>query len=177
MKKFKYFFQILLISKVNVNFIPTLVNVYPKIAAVGMLEERLDNENIDYDIYIEHNKLAIKAMQTGEDNGFIKIITKKGTYQILGAMVISPKADELINELATMIKLDINLDQVEQCAFVNSTFNEVILHIAQAAKFKKKSKSKQFAMLKNPVDIDRNDKMIFGYMSKGHTTFGPATFK
>ncbi len=142
-----------------------------------MMEERLDQENIDYDIYIEHNKLAVKSLLSGEDRGFYKILTKKGTYEIIGSLIINPNADELINEVALAIKLGIKLNHVEKMAFVNVTNNEMLLHIAQAAKYKKKSKGKQFSLLKNPVDIDHNDKLVFGYLAKGHTTFGPAHFK
>ena len=140
-----------------------------------MTEEQLDQENIDYNIYIKYAKSAVKSLIAGEDGGFVKIISKKGSYEILGALVISPKADELINEIALLVKLGIKLNQIEKAVFVNGTYSETLLHIAQAAKYKKHCKGKQFELLKNSVDIDLNDKLVFGYLSKGHTTFGPVS--
>ena len=163
--------------KINANYIPIIINTYPKIAAVGIMEDQLDEEKIDYDIYIEHNKLSVKSITMGEDTGFNKIITKKGTYDILGALIINSKADELINEVSLAIRLGIKLNQFEKVIFIDGTYNETFLHISQAAKYKNHSNGKQFLLLKNPVDIDHNDKLVFGYLSKGHTTFGPAYFQ
>ncbi len=159
------------------DFIPIVINVYPRIAAVGVLEERLDQENIDYDIYIEHNQSAVRPLLNNEDRGFIKVLTKKGTYEILGALIISAKAGELINEVAMFLRLGIKLNQIHKSVFVMGTYNESFQHIAQAAKYRKKAKGKQLTLLKNPVEINLNDKLVFGYLSKGHTTFGPSYFK
>ena len=164
-------------AKVNTNHIPMIVNVYPRIAAVGMMEERLDSEGIDYDIYMVHNKAAVKPLLCNEERGFIKIITKKASYEIIGALIISTKAGELINEIALAIKFGIGLNKFEKSVFVTGTYNESFQHIAQAAKYKKRTKGKQLALLKNPVEIDLNDKLVFGYLAKGHTTFGPGYYK
>jgi len=163
--------------EINTNYIPTIINVYPKIAFIGLMEEQLDEAKVDYDIYIEHNKLSVKYLISGEDTGFTKIIAKKGTYEILGALIINTKADELINEVGLYIKFGLKLNQIEKGAFINGTCNRTFLHIAKAAKFKKHFKGKQFSLLKNPVDIDHNDKLVFGYLARGCTTFGPAYFK
>jgi pyruvate/2-oxoglutarate dehydrogenase complex dihydrolipoamide dehydrogenase (E3) component len=53
-----------------------------------------------------------RAIADGEAHGFVKIVTKKGSDQILGATVVGYHAAELLTEYVTAMKYGMGLRKI-----------------------------------------------------------------
>ena len=75
----------------------------PEIAHVGRSAHDLEDEGIAFDTYRVPMARVDRAITDGEDEGFVKVLTKQGSDRILGATIVSSHAGEMISELTTAI--------------------------------------------------------------------------
>lgn len=79
-------------------------------ATVGVMsKEQADKDGIDVDVYragLEHNDRAILE---SSNVGFVKIITRKDSDEILGATIVADRAGDMINEISLAMKEKIGL--------------------------------------------------------------------
>jgi pyruvate/2-oxoglutarate dehydrogenase complex dihydrolipoamide dehydrogenase (E3) component len=72
----------------------------PQAAAIGFSERELMMANSPYEVarysFADHGKAEV----LGETDGFVKLIARTGSCEILGAAAVGPEASELIHELA-----------------------------------------------------------------------------
>eukprot|EP01052_Picozoa_sp_SAG31_P050551 SAG31_NODE_11588_length_1015_cov_1.360262_1_plen_75_part_00 len=69
--------------------VPRCTYTTPEVAAAGLDEVALQQGGIDFDVWraeISHNDRAILE---GEEHGFCKVLTRRGTAEILGATVVA----------------------------------------------------------------------------------------
>jgi len=71
----------------------------PEIAHVGMYERDAAAAGIDVETYRVPLREVNRAVADGEEQGFVKIHTKKGTDEILGATIVASHAGEMISEV------------------------------------------------------------------------------
>jgi len=95
--------------------IPWVTYTDPEIAHVGLSTSQAEAQGIKYQtIKVDLTKVD-RAIADGSEKGFIKIIHKQGSDQILGATIVASHAGEMISEitLAMVSKLGLNtLSQV-----------------------------------------------------------------
>lgn len=71
----------------------------PEIAHVGMYERDAEKAGIAVDTFHVPLCEVNRAVTDGEDEGFVKVHTKKGTDEIVGATIVAAHAGEIINEI------------------------------------------------------------------------------
>ncbi len=71
----------------------------PEIAHVGMYERDAKEAGIEVDTYQVPLEQVNRAVTDGEEEGFVKVHTKKGTDEILGATIVASHAGEMISEV------------------------------------------------------------------------------
>jgi pyruvate/2-oxoglutarate dehydrogenase complex dihydrolipoamide dehydrogenase (E3) component len=90
--------------------VPAVMYTEPEYATIGIAsEEQALKEGIEVDVYrtgLEHNDRAILE---GSNQGFCKIMARKGTDESLGATIVAERAGEMINEVSLCIKNKIGL--------------------------------------------------------------------
>lgn len=97
-------------SKVSSLVMPWVTYTDPEIAHVGMYEQEAREKGIE----VNTIKIALKdvdrAITDSEELGFVKIVHKSGSDQILGATIVARHAGEMISEVTTAIvgKLGLN---------------------------------------------------------------------
>ena len=97
-------------SKISSLVMPWVTYTDPEIAHVGMYEQEAKEKGIDF----ETIKIALsdvdRAIADSEESGFVKIVHKRGSDQILGATIVARHAGEMISEVTTAIvgKLGLN---------------------------------------------------------------------
>lgn len=84
---------------VNYGAIPGVVYTHPEIAAVGMTEEQLKDEGVDYSVGKFPFMANARAKAVGDTEGFVKILADAKTDRVLGAHIVGPGAGELIQEI------------------------------------------------------------------------------
>jgi pyruvate/2-oxoglutarate dehydrogenase complex dihydrolipoamide dehydrogenase (E3) component len=97
-------------SKLSSLVMPWATYTDPEVAHVGMYEQDIRAKGLEFDtIKIPFEKVD-RAIADGETEGFVKILHKKGSDQILGATIVASHAGEMISEVTFAIvgKLGLN---------------------------------------------------------------------
>ena len=104
----------------------------PEIAHVGMYEKDAQEMGIDVNtIKIDFSHVD-RAIADGETEGFVKILHKKGSDEILGATIVARHAGEMISEISTAIVNKIGLSKLSSVIHPYPTQAEAIKKAADA---------------------------------------------
>ena len=113
-------------EKADYRAVPSAIFTNPEIASVGLNEEEARKTCQDVTIKkIDFRSLGMSYI-IDETDGFIKVIADSQEY-IVGAVIIGPKATELIHVLALAITNRMKLSQVSNTIFAHPTLSEGIL--------------------------------------------------
>ena len=93
--------------------IPTTVFTIPELARVGMLEHEAREEGIDVSVRYRDTSGWYSTYRVGETTAAAKILIDPSTDRILGAHLLGPGYDELVNILGLAIKLDLTTRQLK----------------------------------------------------------------
>lgn len=111
---------------------PWVTYTDPEIAHTGMYAEVAQAKGIDINtIKIDFSHVD-RAIADGETEGFIKVIHKKGSDQILGATIVARHAGEMISEVTTAIVNKVGLSQLSSVIHPYPTQAECIKKAADA---------------------------------------------
>ncbi len=99
-------------KKLSALTMPWCTYTDPEIAHVGLGEAVADERGIAIDKYVKPFSELDRALTDGEEEGFVKILVKKGTDKIVGATIVARRAGEMIGELALAIGAEIGLGKI-----------------------------------------------------------------
>lgn len=119
-------------SKINYRIVPWCTFTEPEVARVGLNESEAKQKNVPHDLYSYSLGDLDRAVCDREPEGFIKVLTQKGTDQILGVTLVGSHAGDLLHELALAMQKGIGLKQVAAMIHVYPTLAEVSKRIADA---------------------------------------------
>jgi len=92
--------------------IPWATYTSPEVAHVGMYEGDAKENGIEVDTYIQQLADVDRAILEGQDEGFVKVHTKKGTDEIVGATIVAENAGDMISELTVAITNKVGLSKI-----------------------------------------------------------------
>ncbi|MFK5920957.1 MAG: mercuric reductase [Verrucomicrobiota bacterium] len=81
----------------------------PEIAHVGLYEKEAQEQGIETTTYTQSMDGVDRAILEGKTEGFVKIMVKKGSDQILGATIVAENAGDLISEITTAMNSKMGL--------------------------------------------------------------------
>jgi pyruvate/2-oxoglutarate dehydrogenase complex dihydrolipoamide dehydrogenase (E3) component len=84
----------------------------PEVAHVGLSEPEAAARGVAVDVYARPFAEVDRALTDGEEDGFVKILTRRGGDQILGATIVAPHAGEMLGELTLAIGAKIGLGRI-----------------------------------------------------------------
>lgn len=117
-------------SKLNYRFVPWCTFTEPEVARAGLNETEAKKQNVNYDCFTYEFKDLDRAVCDREDEGFIKILTKKGKDKLIGVTIVGPHGGDLLHELALAMHQNIGLKKVSQMIHVFPTLAEISKRIA-----------------------------------------------
>jgi len=79
--------------------IPWATYTSPEVAHVGMYPEDAKEKGIEIDTYTQQLADIDRAILEGSDEGFVRIHTRKGSDEIVGATIVAENAGDLISEV------------------------------------------------------------------------------
>jgi len=99
-------------AKSNYTGVPSIVFTTPPLTRVGLLEEDARRQGLRF--RVNHEKTAdwYTARRIGEECAGYKVLIEEATDRILGAHLIGPHADEVINIFAMAIRNGLTAEQV-----------------------------------------------------------------
>ncbi len=111
---------------------PWVTYTDPEIAHVGMYEQEAQKKGIDVNTIKIPFSSVDRAIADGEEDGFVKILHKKGSDQIIGATIVARHAGEMISEVTTAIVNKIGLSKMSSVIHPYPTQAEGIKKAADA---------------------------------------------
>jgi len=115
-------------KKLSSLVVPWTTYTDPEIAHVGMYEHEAKEKGIEVDTYKKDFADVDRAIAEGETEGFVKIHTKKGTGEILGATIVASHAGEMISEITTAMVGGVGLGTIASAIHPYPTQAEAIRH-------------------------------------------------
>ncbi len=104
---------------------PSVVYTIPEVAMVGLTEEQAREQ---YDVRVGRFDFAAngRAMASGDNLGFVKVIADAKYGEILGVHIVGPTAAEMINQAAALMELEITVDEVVKVIYGHPTYSEAL---------------------------------------------------
>lgn len=107
--------------KPNYRGIPTTAFTLPPIAAVGMGEDEARKSQLRFQMKCERASDWYTARRVNEPVYGYKTLVEEGTGRILGAHLVGPHADEVINLFGLAIRHDLTADDLKNMMFAYPT--------------------------------------------------------
>ena len=104
----------------------------PEVAHVGLYESDAEKQGLQTDVFKVEMAAIDRAQTDGETEGFIKVLVKKGTDQILGATIVSTHAGEMISEITVAMAAKAGLGTLAKVIHPYPTQAEAIKRVADA---------------------------------------------
>lgn len=96
-------------KKLSAVTIPWCTYTDPEIAHVGMSEKEAADQGIEVDTYRRDIRETDRGAADGVDDGFVKILTAKGSDRILGAAIVAEEAGNILNAITLAMSRNIGL--------------------------------------------------------------------
>ena len=117
-------------SHVNYHTIASIIYTSPEAAWVGQGEDQLKAAGMEYNVGRFLFRGNARAHALNETDGMVKILADKKSDQILGMMIIGPRASELIAEGALAMKYNATVEDIIHTVHAHPTLSEVIKEAA-----------------------------------------------
>ncbi|HJZ53868.1 MAG TPA: mercuric reductase [Gemmataceae bacterium] len=109
--------------------IPWCTYTEPEVGRVGLNEGEAEAKGVAVDIYRQEFAQLDRGAADGAD-GFVKVLTAKGTDRIVGATVVGPHAGELVGTVSLAMTHGIGLKKLANTVFPYPTYTEALRKIA-----------------------------------------------
>ena len=117
---------------VNYRGFVRMTDTFPKVAAVGLTEDECIARDLRYKQVLVPLS-SVSASNTSEyQDGFVKIVSNR-EQKILGATIVAPNADILIQELVLAMKADLRIVDIASAPHVALSFGEAVRVAARRA--------------------------------------------
>ncbi len=113
-------------SVMDYTAIPSAVFLSPELGVVGLSEKEAKRIGIPYKVSKFPFSANGKALSQGEKKGFVKILYKEESHQILGAAVIGPGATDLISNFTDYIRHKTDYRTLSHLVFAHPTTAESV---------------------------------------------------
>ncbi|EGF24245.1 mercuric reductase [Rhodopirellula baltica] len=113
-------------KKASELIIPWATYTSPEIAHVGMYEQDAKDAGIEIDTYVQHFREVDRAILEGEEEGFVRIHTKKGTDKIVGTTIVAKNAGDMISEITVAMNNNVGLGAIANAIHPYPTQAEAI---------------------------------------------------
>ena len=112
-------------GKVALTVVPWATYTDPEVARVGLCESEAKKADIGYDRFTVPMEDIDRAVCESEEAGFVKVLTRKGTDEILGVTLIASHAGDLLHEFVLAMKNKIGLGAIAATIHAYPTFAEL----------------------------------------------------
>jgi len=107
--------------------IPNVIYTHPEVASAGMTEQMLQQKEIDYQKNLVPLNISGRFMAENEKKqGYVKVLTGTQYHEILGVHIIGGAAGEMIYGAATLIEMEMRVEDIREIVFPHPTVSEAI---------------------------------------------------
>lgn len=109
---------------------PLNIYTYPEMAQIGMTENQLKEEGIDYKMNDFPLTANGKALTEGSAEGSLRIYSDKKYGQVLGVQIVAEHATDMIAEAAAYMSIEGTIYDVAQTIHAHPTISEIFMEAA-----------------------------------------------
>ena len=118
--------------EVDRRIVPACVFSHPEVASCGITEDRAAAAGLEVEVASLRFNGNSKAVIEGENDGFVRIVTERGSGVVLGASLVGPKVTELVHEIALAAQQRLPLQAIAETIHAHPTLSEAIGEAALA---------------------------------------------
>lgn len=111
---------------INYNLIPGVVYTWPEVASVGLTEEQLKVQGVQYKAGNFPFKASGRARASMDLDGFVKVLADAKTDEVLGVHIIGPRAADMIGEAVVAMEYRASAEDISRICHAHPTFSEAI---------------------------------------------------
>jgi dihydrolipoamide dehydrogenase len=100
---------------------------------VGLTEGEAKEKGYDITVGKFQFRPLGKAMATGEQEGFVKVVAEKKYGEVLGVHMIGAHVTDMIHEAVVALKLEATLDYMVDTIHAHPTMSEAVLEAFEDA--------------------------------------------
>lgn len=101
--------------------IPSVLFTVPPLAGVGMSEDTARKEGRSLRVHTEDTGSCYSSRRVGENRAGFKVLIDEDTDRILGAHLLGPEADELINVFTLAMRANVSAETLRRTIFAYLT--------------------------------------------------------
>jgi glutathione reductase (NADPH) len=116
-------------SRPNYEGIPSVVFTIPPLASVGLHENLARQRGLHFKTNYQDTSSWYSSRRIMESCSGYKVLIEETSNSILGAHVLGPHAEEIINIFALAIRLGLNADKIKQGIFTYPTNSSDITYM------------------------------------------------
>jgi dihydrolipoamide dehydrogenase len=122
-----------LTAQVDYDIIPSVIYIWPEVAAVGKTENQLKAEKREYRVGKFPFLANGRAKALDETEGTVKIISDAKTDRVLGVHIFGPRASDMIAEAVTTMAFKGSAEDVARIVHGHPTLSEAMGEAARVA--------------------------------------------
>jgi dihydrolipoamide dehydrogenase len=103
----------------------------PEIATVGLSQQKIDERGLHADVAMLPLSTNARAKMQGVHDGFVKLFARRGGEVVLGGVVVSPRASELIHGISLAVSASLTVDQVADAFTVYPSLSGSVAEVAR----------------------------------------------
>ncbi len=119
------------VAPIDLRTVSSNVFTAPEIATVGWTQNAVDAGEIDAEALMLPLSGNARAKMQGVRDGFVKLFARAGTGNLVGGVVVGPRASELIHPVAIAVSMSMTADQL---AHAFTVYPSMSGSIAEAAR-------------------------------------------
>lgn len=119
-------------KKFSVDFssVPWATFTHPQVARVGLNELDAKDQGIEYELTSYGLDDLDRAIADSDDHGYVRVLTKPGSDQILGVTIVGEHAAETIAEFVLAMKNKLGLNKILGTTHIYPTFSEANKYVS-----------------------------------------------
>ncbi|MDE3183172.1 MAG: NAD(P)/FAD-dependent oxidoreductase [Bacteroidota bacterium] len=104
-------------SKIDYGHIPSNVFTIPALGAVGLTEQEAKNKNLNYTVHFKETTDWYSSRRLNEPVSAFKVLVDNNTDQIIGAHLLGPNAEEIINIFTLAMNAGVKANDMKKTIF------------------------------------------------------------
>ena len=118
---------------IDYDSIPGCTYCNPQVASIGMTEDQLQSDGVEYSAGTCQFRGHGKAIAVGATDGFVKLLVSRPYGEILGCHIFGKDASEMISEICIAKRLEATVEDIISTMHAHPTMHEAIHEAALGA--------------------------------------------
>ena len=117
---------------IDLSIMPAAIFTNPEAACVGLTEDQLKEQGIDYECRKAFHRANGKALAMNESEGMLKLLSEPNAGRILGCHAFGAHSADMVQEVSALMCRQTTVAQLRNMVHIHPTLSEIVLAAAEA---------------------------------------------